>query len=351
LCQFCPRSLVLRLTAQLTSLVHTGAFATFTRVLIQDSTCLPLPAYLSKVYPGNKNRTGKNFSVFKIQAIYDLLAERFVAFSTSGFTRNDQRASADILDLARKGDLVLRDLGYFVLSVFKQLNSRGAFFLSRLPHGVSVWDEYGKPLDLLRHLRRYSQLDQTVILGKEAQLSVRLVAIPISSSVAAARRRKVYQDRDRRSQPSKQRLALLDWEIFITNIPSIIWNAQTVGRIYSVRWRIEIIFKAWKSHFRINTIPRGSQYQIETLIYARLIFITLFQTFVGALDIHINHSCQRRLSLLKLANFFSQHMCFIMLACRTKNGLSLLEKLFKQHCVYAKRKKRTNFLENISTLG
>jgi hypothetical protein len=72
---------------------------------------------LSKVYPGNKNRTGKNFSVFKIQAIYDLLAERFVAFSTSGFTRNDQRASADILDLARKGDLVLRDLGYFVLSV------------------------------------------------------------------------------------------------------------------------------------------------------------------------------------------------------------------------------------------
>lgn len=338
-------------TARLPSLMRKGVFAAFTRVLIQDSTCLLLPAYLSKAYPGSRNRTGKSISVFKIQAVYDLLAERFVSFLTSGFTRNDQRASSDILDLAQKGDLILRDLGYFVLSVFEKLNDRGAFFLSRLPHGVSIQDVHGKTLDLLRNLRHYGRIDQTVILGKETQITVRLVAIPVSPSVAAARRRKVNQDRDQRSQPSKERLALLDWEIFITNVPPIIWTSEIVCQVYGVRWRIEIIFKAWKSHFHFTAIPRGSQYQIETLIYARLIFITLFQMFAGSLDIHFKHSGQRRISLLKLANFFSQNLCFIVLASRTKHGLSLLEQLIKKHCVYAKRKKQPNFFENVSALG
>jgi Transposase DDE domain. len=43
-----------------------------------------------------------------------------------------------------------------------------------------------------------------------------------------------------------------------------------------LRWRIETIFKAWKSHFRLTEVPRGSAAQLEAMIYARLIFVTIF---------------------------------------------------------------------------
>ena len=105
----------------------------------------------------------------------------------------------------------------------------------------------------------------------------RLVAVRLPAEVAAERRRLARQNRDRRCPPSAERLALLDWAIFITNVPRTVWSARTVAQMYGLRWRIEIVFKAWKSHFALAQVPAGSKAQVESLIYAKLIFIILFQ--------------------------------------------------------------------------
>jgi hypothetical protein len=70
---------------------------------------------LAPDFPGAANQGNKKQATLKIQVIYDLLSETFAHFSLSGFTRTDQAASADVLTVAQAGDLVLRDLGYFVL--------------------------------------------------------------------------------------------------------------------------------------------------------------------------------------------------------------------------------------------
>ena len=107
----------------------------FERVLIADSTSIGLPKVLAPFFPGASNQTGSKQAQLKIQAYYDLRNESFVDFSLSSFRKNDQAASKDILAVAQPNDLILRDLGYFVLAVFKQLDQRGCFFVSRLKTG------------------------------------------------------------------------------------------------------------------------------------------------------------------------------------------------------------------------
>jgi hypothetical protein len=57
------------------------------------------------------------------------------------------------------------------------------------------------------------------------------------------------------------------WEIFVTNVSRMIWTPpRDVSNAYGLRWRIEIIFKAWKSHFKLTHLTNGSKNYIVALI-------------------------------------------------------------------------------------
>ena len=90
----------------------------------------------------------------KIQWICDLKNSAVEHVSLSGFTRNDQAAAPDILEVAQPGDLVLRDLGYLVTVLLPQMTVRGILFLSRYRHDIDFHDpQTGQPFDLSARLR------------------------------------------------------------------------------------------------------------------------------------------------------------------------------------------------------
>lgn len=107
---------------------QSDVFDSFNRVLVSDSTSIKLDAKLAEDFPGSRNQSGKINATLKIQATIDILTQQFCNFDISAFTKNDQRASKDILSIAQPLDLVIRDLGYFSCAVFKQLEERKIFF-------------------------------------------------------------------------------------------------------------------------------------------------------------------------------------------------------------------------------
>jgi len=69
-------------------------FQAFSRVLLQDSTTLPLCRALASAFPANGNHSLRYSSALKLHAVLELLSQRWVCFQLSPFTRTDQAAAA-----------------------------------------------------------------------------------------------------------------------------------------------------------------------------------------------------------------------------------------------------------------
>jgi hypothetical protein len=317
-----------------------GVFAAFGRILVEDSTVVSLPPHLAERWPGARNQSGKRQAAMKLQTLLELRTDSLVRIRRSPFTRNDQAAAADILEELRPGDLVLRDLGYFVLPVFGRIAAMGAYFLSRLHSGTVVLDPAtGERLELLKLLRGRETLDLDVLLGCGERLPVRLVACRVPPDVAEERRREAGANRDRRCKPSASKLALLDWELFVTNVPRTVWSTRIAVQVYGLRWRIEILFKAWKSHLHLAALhAEASDIQAECLILARLLHAIRFQSSTWQVVRYTLAQHGRQASLLKTARLLTGPN-----GARLREALQgradLLADILIRHCAHDRRRR------------
>lgn len=103
----------------------------------------------------------------KIQATLDLLQNQWTQFQITPFTCNDQAASPQILPGRRQNDLVIRDLGYLVSDVFRQIHQRGAYLAQGL-HLAGL--DGGEKIDLLKLLGSRARWDGFVLLGQSNYL-------------------------------------------------------------------------------------------------------------------------------------------------------------------------------------
>lgn len=326
-------------------LKNRGWLAAFPRVLLQDSTVEPLPGHLAGAFPGPAN-SRKHFAALKLQFVCDLLHAKVLHLSLSGFTRNDQSAAPDILKFLQPGGLVIRDLGYFVLKVLEQISLAQAFFLSRYRHGVCLYDRVtGQPLDLAARLRPGQPWEGEVLLGQN-QMPVRLVAQPVPAAVANQRRRQARHNRDRRLNPSPKHLYLLGWNLFVTNVPRSVWPATVLQPIYRVRWRLEIIFKAWKSHLGLRQLNCRTANLLRLSVLTKLLFCIAVYRLCDAIELLGEQGPHP--SLLRLARILGQCACWF---AATVLGVSLaqwLEWQLRHHAFYERRKDRKNFYETLT---
>jgi len=339
-----------RLLAQVTTTVFgqlaqdtrvKGWLRPFRRVLLHDSTVEPLPDHLADLFPGSRNQR-KKYASLKIQIIADLLQGTLLHCSLSGFTRNDQSASPDILTVAKRGDLILRDLGYFTRTVLGALQARGASFLSRFQHRMLVYDLRGRPLDLVHELRTHGCLDRDLLLGAD-HFRVRLVAIPVPEALANERRRQARANKDGRYPPTRQRLQLLGWNIFLTNVSRSVWPPQALACLYRLRWRIEMVFKAWKSHLGLGQFNARSAGLLYLSVMIKLLFCALVYRCCNALE--LLGDGRRHVSLLRLARIIGQSACLFAAAIIRLAPEQWLEHHLSRHLFYEQRKDRKNFFE------
>lgn len=132
-------------------------FNHFNRVLLQDSTNIHLPDYMARIYKGGFAK-GKEKSIAKLNLVIDIFSGKFLLMQCMSFTKTEQAIASNILDLSKKGDLVIRDLGYSSLGIFEQMTQKGIYFLSRLQYGISLFEaESQRPINLLQPIIRIHQ--------------------------------------------------------------------------------------------------------------------------------------------------------------------------------------------------
>jgi Transposase DDE domain len=138
----------------------------------------------------------------------------------------------------------MADLGYFSLKKFGHWNECGAYWLSRLKSGTTIYDVEGNRVDLLRLLRAAGDgdVDLDVVLGAQEQVACRLVARRVPAAVADKRRKQLLHKSKRRGdRPSALSLQLAEWTILLTNVPRELLNVTEAVTLYRLRWQIEIV--------------------------------------------------------------------------------------------------------------
>jgi len=327
-------------------------FRNHRRVLVQDSTIIQLPSHLFGDFSGVSNAHATVCNA-RIQATYNLLDHRLIAVSIDPYSKNDQTAAPELP--LQKGDLSLRDRGYLVADEIQRHREAGADCIYRHRTGTIYFDpQTGKPIDLLALLKNQGRLDLEVLLNNDSRTRVRLLTAPVDAETANLRRRKAKKEAHGH-RPSQEVLKLMDWTIFITTIPATLASFKEILAIYGLRWRIEIIFKAWKSHMKFPLLHRVSKLQMAILLKARLLIISACTNLVyGALERTLLQNYNRRLSLLKFMRFLSKGPASLSPVLRSlllsdQENRTLFETLVR-YCCYDKRK-RQNYSQTWDALA
>jgi hypothetical protein len=155
--------------------------------------------------------------------------------------------------------------------------------------------------------------------------------------------------------PSKQFLQLQSWSVYITTIPSEKADVNTLLEIYALRWRIEIVFKSWKSNLHFDYTHNVSHNQLFIIIMARMImFLLLTQIIYKPSKTLIYNHMNKSISLLKVTKYLSrnpQKIKEILIELQNYSGkLSRSIKALGLFCAYEQRRKRQNFDQKLCIL-
>lgn len=282
-----------------------GIFTPFPRVYLADSTGFGLPESLAPEFPG-AGGSGSTAGA-KIQLVWEYKSHTFDHFALLPWNVPDSKYGDTVVELARASVLFLVDLGYFKLATFATIAAAQAYFLSRLNHQATVREVVGgrqQALDLARALAQEARpvIEKAVVLGAYERIPTRLIAVRMPAAIVTERRRQAYAAaKNAGYTPSQAHLTLLAWNLFITKVPATVWPPRTVAVAYTLRWQVELVFRAWKSGLHLATLTTTTKYSTLCYLYGRMLLILFTAALSAPLRSSVWQQQHRELSLFKLA--------------------------------------------------
>ncbi|MBU0558610.1 MAG: transposase, partial [Bacteroidetes bacterium] len=140
---------------------------------------------------------------------------------------------------------------------------------------------------------------------------------------------------------SHELLQLMAWSIFITTIDDEDFTIRQACLLYSLRWRIECIFKTWKSNLNFDKIHNVSEVQLRVLLNARFIMITLlYERLYAPLEKLVFTKIHKHLSLMKFMHFISRNLESFIKQFFDDGKKDDAIKLLLRYCTFDKRKRK-----------
>lgn len=228
--------------------------ASIERLIVEDSTHLMMGKGNVKNFPSYGNQHTKTSGV-KINLAYDLLSGGCITSTLEPALNPDNKIGQTLLQHIKKGDLVMRDLGYFVMHCFKDIQCLGAHWVSRIPKACYVVDNHGRHLKEVLKKRKQDIIDMRVFIGTESPLECRLVAVRANVEVATERKRK----RRAYAQRMKKKLCPIgllfdEWHIIITSLSEEQAGVSELMTLYTCRWSVELQFRGFKSRYNLEPV-------------------------------------------------------------------------------------------------
>ncbi len=347
------------LERQLSKVFCSDFLSQFNHVRIKDSTRFTVPDKLREHFKGSGGNKGASQAGVSIQYEYDARSGKILDLNVTAGTRNDATDASETKTKINKGDLAIRDLGYYNLSVLTGFVDQGASFISRLNTSTHVF--YPDTKEQIGFKQLYDQMcqkkltrcDKQVLVGKGKLEPLRLIVDIVPDHVYEERIRKINKENKEKGwTTSDEYKARCRFNLFITNVPNEDLTSEEALLIYRLRWQVELMFKNWKSVCKINKIQPMKYERFACLLFAKLILIMLNMQIICNLQVY--YFKKRRLILSENKCFKTLRESFSILRGiwkerrkRSEKKLKELADQFSSNHWKEKRKNKINFIEII----
>lgn len=253
--------------------------------------------------------------------------------SITSANRQDTTDARETIPSVGKGDLVIRDLGYFTLGCMQQI-MKESYAITRLHAQTKVFEsrqDACEELDLGKIHEQMTRgsleyMEKTVHMGAKSLLPVRLIMVLMPDEVYQKRMREVNKGNKKRGyRTSKAYATRARFNLFVTNITADMLPGRAVTELYRTRWQVELVFKIWKSTFGIDNTRSMKFERWLCLLYVKLIFVTInWQLFMSCRTLLYNKR-GRMLSMDKCFKTFKDKIHALRLAIRSGDMHRFLE--------------------------
>ena len=329
-------------------------FAAFNRVLVKDATRFVVPERLKEYLKGTGSKAGVG-----IQYEYDIKNGRTTDLTITDAKRCDLIDAKETISKVLPGDLIIRDLGYFILSLFSEIKKKKAFFLSRLNVKCYVFKEHEETAISFKEL--HSQMTQTknslvelsVTVGSKERLPVRLIVQLVPDEIYEQRIRKIEKENSKKGFKTSDYYKMrCKFNLFITNAEEKDLPKEAVYKAYKIRWQIELMFKHWKSTCKIHNLQPMKYERFICLLHAKLILIIINLQVIRNFQGYYFQSENKLLSEDKCFKTLTKGFERMLQILKQESAKSISElnkiaELFSKEHWKEKRKERVNYIEII----
>ena len=343
------------LEKQLNAIFETRFLPEFKRMPIKDGTRFNLSANLYKYYKGSGGNKDTSNSALCIQFEYDGLSGKVLTLEITDATRNDQTDAKETVSKVEMGDLIIRDLGYYSLPTLAKFDTAGAFFISRLGAKTNIYkpgrEEEISFKELYNDMVKSKKtcVEMEILAGKKERMPVRLIAAIVPEDISQIRIRKAEKhNKENGYNTSDDYKARCRFNLFITNIESETLSADDVLVLYKLRWQIELMFKNWKTIFKIDEIQKMKYERFTCILVAKLILIVVNLQIIWNLKRFYYDKEKKILSMFKCFNTLLKEFKTVYGVLKNKreeSGKLLQEivEMFSANHWKDKRKNRMNY--------
>jgi len=275
-----------------------GYLTGFQDLLAIDSTVLKLHDWLSKAYAATRtNSTKASAKLHMVMSVLDGSPRRVKLTPERTNDRTPWRKVGRWVE----GRLLLFDLGYFSYSLFDRIDHNDGYFLSRLKANAN-------PLIVDVHRRWRGR--SIVVAGRRLRDvigSLQREILDVEARVEFDRRS--YRGKRSRARRTFRVIAIRnhdsgEYHVYVTNVPPEKLAAEDITRTYSLRWQVELLFKAMKTHGHLDQLPSRKKCVVECLVWASVLSLLASQALYRLIRSLLDPD--RALPLLRWASKFAE---------------------------------------------
>ena len=290
-----------------------GYLSGFRDLLAIDATVLRLHDWLSKNYAAC--RTNHTKAAAKLHMVMSVIDGSPTRMKLTAERVNDKTPWRRVGQWVR-GCLLLFDLGYYSFQLFDRIDANDGFFLSRAKSNAN-------PVIVSENQRWRGRT--IPIVGERLQdVLPRLKRQYLDVDVEVEFERRVYRGVKSRKRRTFRLVGVRNdetgvYHCYLTNIPPEDLPASSVSDTYALRWQVEILFKAMKSHGHLDQLPSRKKAVVECLVWAAILATLASQILYRLVRQAVERD--RQIPLLRWASLFERFARDVLIAAVTNSEI------------------------------